>query len=244
MLELIQTEFLKLRRRKMVWFMLLASLIMPFMAFLLFNYRGDAGVDPIQFYKWSAFGYTLFIILPVILGIFCTMLIHEEKQSDLLKQLWIVPVGKLEYFFSKFLVMLLYSVVFMLITAIASVLFGVLPGYVVFEWESVLYLVERCLEIGGLTALAMLPVLAIAALGKGYILPVCITLVYAFCGFIFMSINMYLFPLTSMAVIVMRNKDIPSIAFAQPVNIPMAFFCICIWGIAATLLAKIALKEK
>lgn len=50
MLKLIETEFLKLRRRKMVWLMLLASLIMPFMAFLLFNYRGDTDVDPIQFY--------------------------------------------------------------------------------------------------------------------------------------------------------------------------------------------------
>ena len=172
------------------------------------------------------------------------MLIHEEKQSDLLKQLWIVPVGKLEYFFSKFSVMLIYSVGFMLFTAIASILFSVLPGYVSFEWESVLYLLERCLEIGVLTALAMLPVLAIAVSRKGYIFPVCITLVYAFCGFIFMSINMYLLPLTSMAVIVMRNKDIPGIAFSQTINIPMAFLCICIWGIAAVLLAKIALKEK
>lgn len=180
MLKLIETEFLKLRRRKMVWLMLLASLIMPFMAFLLFNYRGDTDVDPIQFYKWSAFGYTLFIILPVILGIFCTMLIHEEKQSDLLKQLWIVPVSKLAYLFSKFFVVLLYSVVFMLITAAASILFSVLPGYVEFEWGSILYLLERCIEIGVLTAFAMLPVLAITASRKGYVLPVCVTLVYAF----------------------------------------------------------------
>lgn len=160
MLKLIETEFLKLRRRKMVWLMLLASLIMPFMAFLLFNYRGDTDVDPIQFYKWSAFGYTLFIILPVILGIFCTMLIHEEKQSDLLKQLWIVPVSKLAYLFSKFFVVLLYSVVFMLITAAASILFSVLPGYVEFEWGSILYLLERCIEIGVLALLQFLLLIA------------------------------------------------------------------------------------
>ncbi len=244
MLKLIETEFLKIRRRKLVWLMLLAAFIMPFMAFLLFKYRGDIGVDPILFYKWSAFGYTLFIILPVILGIFCTMLIHEEKQNGVLKQLWIVPVSKLAYLFSKFSVVVLYSISFMLITAIASILFSVLPGYVVFDWESVLYLLERCLEIGVLTAFAMLPVLAIAASRKGYILPVCVSLVYAFCGFIFMSLNMYLLPLTSMAVIVMRNKDIPGIAFSQPVNISLAFLCICIWNIAAVLLAKIALREK
>lgn len=172
------------------------------------------------------------------------MLIHEEKQSGLLNQLWIVPVGKLAYVFSKFSVVLLYSISFMLITAIASVLFSVLPGYVAFDWGSVLYLLERCLEIGAIAAFAMLPVLAIAASRKGYILPVCVTLVYAFCGFIFMSVNMYLLPLTSMAVIVMRNKDIPGIAFSQPINISLAFLCICIWDIAAILLAKFALRER
>lgn len=244
MLELIQTEFLKLRRRKLVWFMLLAALIMPFMAFLLFKYRGDTGASPMQFYKWSAFGYTLFIILPVVLGIFCTMLIHEEKQSDLLKQLWIVPVSKSAYLFSNFFVVLLYSVVFMLITAAASVLFSVLPGYVEFEWGSILYLLERCIESGVLTAFAMLPVLAIAVSRKGYILPVCVTLVYAFCGFIFMSVNMYLIPLTSSAVIVMRNKDIPGMVFTQDINLPLAFLCICVWDIVSVILAKIALKEK
>lgn len=244
MLKLIKIEFLKLRRKKMVWLMLLASLIMPFMAFLLFRYLGDTGVEPIQFYKWSAFGYTLFIILPMVLGILSVMLIHEEKQNDVLKQLWIVPVSKWEYIFSKFFVLLIYSVGFMMITAIASVLFSVLPGFVVFEWGSVLYLLEKCLEIGVLIAVAMLPILAIAASRKGYILPVCVTLVYAFCGFIFMSINMYLFPLTSMAVIVMRNKDIPGITFAQSINVPLALVCICVWGIASLLFAGIVLKER
>lgn len=244
LLKLIKIEFLKLRRKKMVWLMLLASLIMPFMAFLLFRYLGDTGVEPIQFYKWSAFGYTLFIILPMVLGILSVMLIHEEKQNDVLKQLWIVPVSKWEYIFSKFFVLLIYSVGFMMITAIASVLFSVLPGFVVFEWGSVLYLLEKCLEIGVLIAVAMLPILAIAASRKGYILPVCVTLVYAFCGFIFMSINMYLFPLTSMAVIVMRNKDIPGITFAQSINVPLALVCICVWGIASLLFAGIVLKER
>lgn len=244
MRKLIETEFLKLRRKKLPWVMLLAAFIMPFMAFLLFQYRGDESVEPILFYKWSAFGFTLFIILPVVLGIFCNMLIHEEKQQNMLKQLWIVPISKMEYIFSKFFVVLIYSIGFMLLTAIASVLFSVLPGYVTFEWRSVIYLLEKCLEIGVITAFAMLPILSIAATTKGYILPVCVTLIYAFAGFIFMSFNMYVLPLTSMAVIVMRNKDIPGIAFPQAINIPLAILCISVWGVAAILFAKIALKRE
>ncbi|AWB44739.1 ABC transporter permease [Paenibacillus sp. CAA11] len=244
MLRLIQTEFLKLRRRKLVWLMLLAALIMPFFALLYFKYFERTGVDPIQFYKWSAFGFTLWIILPFIIGMLCTILMYDENQYDMLKQLWIVPISKMGYFFSKFFVVLIYSICFMLITAVVSVLFSVLPGCVAFEWGSVLYLLKKCLEIGFITAFAMLPILAVASSQKGYILPICIALVYIFLGFFTISVNMYLHPLSSMAVIILRNRDIPGIVLTQAINIPLAIFCICCWGIVAVLLANIALGRR
>ena len=242
MLKLIQTEFMKLRRRKLVWLMLLAALVMPLFAFIYFNYFGETGVDPIQFYRWSAFGYTLWIILPFVLGTLCTILMYDEKQYDMLKQLWIVPVSKMEYIYSKFFVVFIYSVCFMLITAIASVLFSVLPGYVVFEWGSILYLLKKCIEIGVITTFAILPILAIAASQKGYILPVCTTLVYTFLGFFIVSINPYLHPISSMSVIIMRSNDIPGIV--QAINIPLAFLCIAIWDIVALLVANISLERR
>ena len=143
MLKLVKLEFCKLRRKKLIWLMLLSAFVMPFFAFLYFGYLGQTNIDPRLFYKWSAFGCTLFIILPFILGLFSTMLMHDENRYDMLKQLWIVPVSKMGYFFSKFFVVLIYSVCFMLITAFASVLFSVIPNYVVFEWSSVLFLLER-----------------------------------------------------------------------------------------------------
>ena len=176
MLKLIQTEFLKLRRRKFVWLMLLAALFMPFFALFYFQHIGETGIDPVQFYKWTAFSYTPWIILPVVLGMLCTMLMYDENQYDMLKQLWIVPVNRMGYFFSKFVVVLFYSVLFMFITAIASILAGVLPGYIVWDWNSILYLLKKCMEISVLTAFAVLPILAVASSQKGYILPVCVTL--------------------------------------------------------------------
>ena len=126
------------------------------------------------------------------------MLMYDENQYDMLKQLWIVPVNPMGYFFSKFLVVLFYSVLFMVLTAIASILAGVLPGYIVWEWSSILYLLRKCMEISVLTAFSVLPILAVAASQKGYILPVCVTLIYTFLGFILLMVNMYLHPLSSM----------------------------------------------
>lgn len=244
MLNLIQTEFMKLRRRKLIPVMLLAALFMPFFTLVYFNYFGVKGIEPMQFYKMSAFGYTMFIILPFVLGILCTMLMHDENQNDMLKQLWIVPVSKIGYFFSKFFVVLIYSICFMLMTAVASVLFSVFSGYVIFEWGSILYLLERCLEIGVLVAFAMLPILALATSRKGYILPVSITLIYAFFGFFLMGINMYLHPITSTAVIIMRNGDIPGLELTQAVNVTLAILCICVWDAVAVLLARVSLGRK
>mgnify|MGYP000081460512 CR=1 FL=1 len=46
MLKLIQVEFLKLRRRKFIWLMLLAALFMPLAAVFYFSSVKGTGVDP------------------------------------------------------------------------------------------------------------------------------------------------------------------------------------------------------
>ncbi len=105
MLKLIQTEFMKLRRRRFVWLMLSAALFMPLFALSYFQHIGETGIDSIQFYKWAAFSYTPWIILPVVLGMLCTMLLYDEHQYDVCKQLWIVPVHPMGYFFSSCIVL-------------------------------------------------------------------------------------------------------------------------------------------
>lgn len=242
LLRLIQAEFLKLRRKKFIVLMLLSALFMPLLAVFYFRSADKTVIEPLQFYKWTTFSYTAWIILPVVLGLVSTMLMYDENQNDMLKQLWIIPISKTGYFFSKFIVVLSYSVCFMLLTAIASVFFGMLPGYITFEWNSISYLFKKCIEIAILTAFSILPLLAVAAAGKNYILPVCVTLVYTFLSFILLMVNMYLHPLSSATAIIMR--DIPGVILAQEVNIPAALFCIGIWTIVSIVFAYISLKHR
>ena len=242
MLRLIQAEFLKLRRKKFIVLMLLSALFMPLLAVFYFRSADKTVIEPLQFYKWTTFSYTAWIILPVVLGLVSTMLMYDENQNDMLKQLWIIPISKTGYFFSKFIVVLSYSVCFMLLTAIASVFFGMLPGYITFEWNSISYLFKKCIEIAILTAFSILPLLAVAAAGKNYILPVCVTLVYTFLSFILLMVNMYLHPLSSATAIIMR--DIPGVILAQEVNLRTAIFCIGIWPIISLVFPYISLKHR
>lgn len=241
MLNLIQTEFLKLRRRKFIGIMLLAAFLMPLMGIFYFRITGITEISPMQFYKWTAFSYTPWIILPLVLGMMCTMLMYDENQNDMLKQLWIVPVNRMAFFFSKFSVVMLYSICFMLITAISSIWAGIIPGMISFTSYSVSFLLIKCVEIGTLTPFAMIPILAVAASQKGYLLPVCTTIIYTFLGFILLMVNMYVHPLSSTTVILMRN--IEGVVMNEPIHIGKAFLCIGIWGIASTAWARISLGK-
>ena len=61
--------------------MLLAALFMPMAAVFYFSSVKGTGMDPIMFYKWTAFSYTPWIILPVVLGMLCTMLMYNENHK-------------------------------------------------------------------------------------------------------------------------------------------------------------------
>lgn len=222
--------------------MLPAACCMPCFALVYFQHIDSAAIDPVQFYKWTALSYTAWIILPVVLGILCTLLMYYENQYDMLKQLLIIPVSGISYFVSKALVVLMYSVLFMLITAFASIITGVSAGYTALDLQSVFYLLRKCMEIAVLAAVALLPILAIAAAQKGYILPVCVTVVYTFLGFILLMVQMYVHPLSSMTAIVMH--DVPGVVFKQPLNIPAAFFCIGMWAIASIICTHIAVAHR
>lgn len=69
MLRLIQAEFLKLRRKKFIVLMLLSALFMPLLAVFYFRSADKTVIEPLQFYKWTTFSYTAWIILPVVLGL-------------------------------------------------------------------------------------------------------------------------------------------------------------------------------
>lgn len=88
-----------------------------------------------------------------------------------------------------------------------------------------------------------LPILAISSSQKGYIFPLCITLIYVFAGFLITPINSCLHPLSCISVIIARNEAILGLSLPQN-NVPLAILSICVWGIASTLLAKIKLSTR
>lgn len=239
MLNLIQTEFIKLRRKRTVIWMLFAALVMPLVGAFYFD-GCQLGLDPVRFFKWASFSYTAWIILPVVLGIFASMLMVDENRFGILYQFWIVPVCRFRFFLSKFLMVMIYALCFMLVSAAASLISGALFGCVALDRDAAVFLFRKCLEIGFLTAFTIMPVFAAAGTRRGYLLPVCLTIVYTFLGFILLGINPLIHPISSAMEIVLR--DIPGVVLSRPPNLPAAFFCIGIWGAGSAVVMRIWLK--
>ena len=83
MLNLVKVEFLKLKRKKVVLMMFLATLLMPLLATIYFG-NIDLSDNVMKYFKWTIFSYNLWLILPIILGIFSTMIVSAEYENCLL----------------------------------------------------------------------------------------------------------------------------------------------------------------
>ncbi|MDU2131571.1 MAG: ABC transporter permease [Finegoldia magna] len=179
MLNLVKVEFLKLKRKKIVWMMFLATLLMPLLATIYFG-NIDLSDNAMKYFKWTIFSYNLWLILPIILGIFSTMIVSMEYENDTFKALWIVPIQKTKLLISKFIIVFLYTLVFMGLSILFTLLFGRIIHHIEMDHFLLIFLIRKCFEISGLLSVSMLPILSIAFLTKKYILPICITIVYAF----------------------------------------------------------------
>ena len=114
------------------------------------------------------------LFLPIVLGMFATTLFFDEHKNDTMKELLIIPITKAQLYFSKVAVVILMSVGLCLITFLLCVAGGFpdLNAQTLMD-AGLLYLAG-----GILIPIAMLPIVFLSALSKGYILPIGATLLY------------------------------------------------------------------
>ncbi len=230
MLNLVRAEFIKLKRKRSVWFMLLASWIMPILSTIYF-YDTDISNDSMKYFKWTMLSYNLWLILPTLLGVFATMIVNVESEYGVFKNLWLIPLGKLKLLFSKFLTLVIYSFMFMCLSTLLTIVLGITIHKISFQSEMYSFLIHKCLEISVFTSISMFPILSIAFLQNRYLLPICLSIVYAFSGFILLMVNMYVHPLSSVTAIVLRG--VSKVILPEEINIIKAIFCISIWVVAS-----------
>ena len=227
MLNVVRVEFSKLRRWKLLRVLPLLSLVLPAITFSYFATHPDYLTD-MGLYKQALFSFNIFLILPAILGVLASMLVYNEQRCDVLKQLWIIPVSKGGYLFAKWVVVLTVSLAFMMLLS--------------WNGEMMAFVLYKGIEAAVLEAVAVIPILALAVSHKGYLLPCCAAIIYAFLGFIVAQTNPYLIP--SACAVLCISRDLPNIIMPCAYQPFFAVLCFGGWAVASGIYAYHGLSEK
>lgn len=119
------------------------------------------------------------LFLPIVLGMFATTLFFDEHKNDTMKELLIIPITKAQLYFSKVAVVILMSVGLCLITFLLCVVGGLIAGgFPDLNAQTLMDAGLLYLAGGILIPIAMLPIVFLSTLSKGYILPIGATLLY------------------------------------------------------------------
>lgn len=180
-MTIITTEIQKWKRNKIVWCILALTLLLG--AFAIERACSISRSSPFM----DSFGdlYTLAfknlssLFLPIVLGMFATTLFFDEHKNDTMKELLIIPITKAQLYFSKVAVVILMSVGLCLITFLLCVVGGLIAGgFPDLNAQTLMDAGLLYLAGGILIPIAILPIVFLSTLSKGYILPIGATLLY------------------------------------------------------------------
>lgn len=130
MWTIIQTEILKLKRKKMVLGIFALTTLLAIFAIerACSISRSSSYMDSFGDLYTLAFKNLGTVFLPIILGMFATSLFFDEHKNDTLKELLIIPISKSQLFFSKVITMFLLSLGLCLYTCVLTILGGFIAG--------------------------------------------------------------------------------------------------------------------
>ena len=181
MVTIIVTEIRKWKRNKTVWAILFLTVLLGVFAVERACHisRNSPLMDSFGDLYALAFKSLTSLFLPIVLGIFSTTLFFDEHKNDTLKALLIIPVSKAQLYFSKVAVVTLLSAGLSLLTFTFCIAGGLIAGgFPDFNVETVMQAGLLFIAGGLLVPIALLPIIFLAALSKGYVLPIGATLLY------------------------------------------------------------------
>ncbi len=211
MWTIIQTELLKLKRKKMMLFIFILTTLLSILAIerACSISRSSSYMDSFGDLYTLAFKNLGMVFLPTVIGMFTTSLFFDEHKNDTLKELLIIPISKGRLYFSKIITVFMLSLEICLYTWILTVLSGFIAGgfpdlNTQTIWQSFILFAEG----GILIPFAMLPITFLAVLGqKGYLMSIGATLLYLFPVIVLPVPLMGIHPLASALCIYSQSSE-------------------------------------
>lgn len=182
MIHMIQTEFMKLKRKRIIAAMFLFTGISAL--FSMFSAFGASPHMPVtdgfNDLYFPVFHNLSNIFLPFMLSVLGTSIFFDEYKNDTLKELLMVPMSKAQIFLAKIAALFLTSFSLMFLTAVFTA-FGdlVTGGFANTTWQSLVRVVWLYAQGSLLIPTAMMPIVFLIVLTrKSYVFSICAALFY------------------------------------------------------------------
>lgn len=185
MKELLWAERQKLRRSKIIWITVFATIMVAVIVFSQgqFVFDGSRYVDGAGWFMTAAQSLATFYVLPAVIALLGSYMICREEHENTMKALQLIPVNETKLTAAKMIVSMAFSVgIYLLLFAITFLVEAIL------HWESlsfgmVLGFLKTYLLDGLGIFLAISPIIALVArMKKGYWLALVFAEIYSFAG--------------------------------------------------------------
>ena len=189
MLKLIKCEFLKLKRKPLVFISVFLSTLLP-LAYAIFLADANTDVDATNNMMAGLFQLSAYLLLMPLLVILASNLLFEELDNDTLKNLVTIPVNRTKLVLSKMLVLLLFAIGFMAGGALV-----ILAALLIQGWNPVGFwkLFQVGIGEGVIMWVGALPcILIVVLLDKNYIVSVVITFFYTILNYLLTNNDAFL----------------------------------------------------
>ena len=132
MKELLWAERQKLRRSKIIWITVFATIMVAVIVFAQgqFVFDGSRYVDGAGWFMTAAQSLATFYVLPAVIALLGSYMICREEHEDTMKALQLIPVNETKLTAAKMIVSMAFSVgIYLLLFAITFLAEAVLRWY-------------------------------------------------------------------------------------------------------------------
>lgn len=175
MIQLLSCEILKLKRSKMVLISCLGALATPVMVFVgVVKFRLD---QPGHMTTFASFFlqsnmYTMLLFGLIVNTVIASYLFSRENTENTLKTILTVPISRILFILSKFVMLLIWMLSLSVITWISSLCLGIIVGCVNLSMDIVMNSIVQCLFGTILMYLVLLPFVYLILRVKNLVLPI------------------------------------------------------------------------
>jgi len=192
LLSLIKCEFIKLKRKKIIYIILLSAILLPSATTLLLLNRRFPAYSLAELYDElyiSSIGSGIQFLLPVVISILSTILFFTERDNDTFKALRTVPITIRQLVLTKITIIFLCSIFF----ASATHLVSMVLGSIFFDFNDTAEYIMITLANGLFIAAGTLPLIILnVTFSRTYVFSILMTVFYTVLSFLLVALSPYL----------------------------------------------------